>query len=65
MKYSLGYHRSEVIGAFTSIILIWGLLIWLNIEAVHRVKNPPKSIDTNVMIITSAIGLTCNIINIA
>ena len=34
LKNSYGYHRAEVIGALGSIIIIWGLLIWLLIEAV-------------------------------
>jgi len=64
LRYNTGYHRAEVLGAFTSIIMIWGLIIWLNIEAVHRINNPPEEIDTTVMIITSTVGLICNIINI-
>lgn len=31
--YSMGYHRAEILGAFVSIFLIWGLLGWLNYEA--------------------------------
>ena len=65
LKYNMGYHRAETLGAFSSILMIWGLLIWLNIEAVHRINNPPEEIDTTIMIITSGIGLLCNIINIA
>lgn len=34
---SFGYHRAEILGALASIALIWGLLIWLFIEAVDRV----------------------------
>ena len=33
-KYTMGYHRAEILGAFVSIFLIWGLLGWLNYEAV-------------------------------
>ena len=60
----MGYHRAEIFGAFTSIIIIWGLLIWLNTEAIYRINNPPEEINAIVMVITSCIGLTCNIINI-
>jgi zinc transporter 2 len=38
---SYGYQRAEVIGALTSIILIWGLTIWLIYEAVLRVIKRP------------------------
>ena len=34
LKKTFGYHRAEVLGALASIALIWGLLIWLLIEAV-------------------------------
>ena len=34
VKYSMGYHRAEILGAYVSIFFIWGLLGWLNYEAV-------------------------------
>lgn len=34
--YSMGYHRAEILGAFVSIFIIWGLLGWLNLEATRR-----------------------------
>ena len=37
---SYGYHRAEIIGALTSVIIIWALTVWLVIEAVNRVLNP-------------------------
>lgn len=60
---SYGYHRAEVLGAMLSVFVIWGLLIWLNIEAINRIITPPKDINADVMLITSIIGLMCNIIN--
>ena len=38
---SYGYHRAEIIGALTSIILIWGLTAWLIYEAIKRLINKP------------------------
>ena len=35
-KLSFGYARAEILGAMASIFIIWGLLIWLMVEAVHR-----------------------------
>jgi zinc transporter 2 len=60
---SYGYHRSEILGAILSIFVIWGLLVWLNIEAVARMIDPPKNINADVMLITAIIGLICNIVN--
>ena len=39
-KFSLGFHRAEILGVFLSVFLIWALLIWLNIEAVDRILYP-------------------------
>ena len=62
---SFGFHRAEILGALLSIFLIWGLLIWLNIEAINRIITPPEDINPDVMLITSIVGLLCNVINFA
>jgi zinc transporter 2 len=36
--YSFGYHRSEVLGALASIIIIWALVVALFVEAVKRTE---------------------------
>ena len=33
-QMSFGYHRAEILGALASILLIWGLLIWLIVEGI-------------------------------
>ena len=63
MKRTYGYHRADVIGALGSILIIWGLLIWLLIEAVHRLFNP-TDINGELMLITACFGLGCNIANL-
>lgn len=60
---SFGYHRAEILGALASILFIWGLLIWLFIEAIHRIVHP-EEIDGLIMLITACVGLVCNIIAI-
>lgn len=60
---SFGYARAEILGALASILLIWGLCIWLFIEAVNRVIELPD-VDGEVMLITAAVGLVCNFVNI-
>lgn len=59
---SYGYHRSEVIGAMGSIILIWGLTILLLYEATDRIVKKAMVTDPLVMLITAAFGLFCNIV---
>ena len=58
--HSYGYHRAEVIGSLTSILIIWGLTIWLLSEAIKRIENP-EPVEGEVMLITAAAGLAANI----
>lgn len=60
---SFGYHRAEILGALASILLIWGLIVYLFIEAIHRIVHP-EIIDGEIMLITACVGLVCNIISI-
>ena len=62
-ELSFGYHRAEILGALASILLIWGLIIWLFIEAINRFINRPE-VNGEIMLITACIGLACNFINI-
>lgn len=62
-QMSFGYHRAEILGALASVLLIWGLIIWLFIEAIHRLVDP-EEIDGTVMLITAAVGLVFNFISI-
>ena len=63
LKNSYGYHRADVIGALGSIMIIWGLLIWLLVEAVHRLLNP-TDIDGELMLFIAIFGLCCNVTNL-
>jgi zinc transporter 2 len=56
-----GYHRAEVIGALSSVLIIWCLTVWLIIEAVHRIFNP-KPISSYLMLAISLCGLSFNLI---
>jgi zinc transporter 2 len=60
---SFGYHRAEILGALASIMLIWGIIIYLFIEAIHRLIDP-EEINGKVMLITACVGLICNFISI-
>lgn len=58
---SYGWHRSEIVGTMVSIILIWGLTVWLLYEATLRVLNP-QPVVTGIMLIVAVMGLFFNII---
>jgi cation diffusion facilitator family transporter len=57
-----GYHRAEVIGALTSVLLIWvvtGILVYM---AIQRIVSKDFEINAPIMLITSGVGLIVNII---
>ncbi|KAJ4449252.1 hypothetical protein ANN_00649 [Periplaneta americana] len=59
---SFGWHRAEVIGALTSVLMIWvvtGILVYL---AVERVITRDFEIDSTPMLITSALGIVVNLV---
>lgn len=66
--YSFGYHRSEVLGALASIVIIWALVVALFAEAIIRtreiIKGEPYDIDAKIMLILAVVSLLCNIFNL-
>jgi len=56
-----GYHRAEVIGALSSILIIWVLTVWLITEAIDRIFHPREIIGLIMMGIATC-GLIFNII---
>ena len=58
---TFGYHRAEVIGALSSILIIWVLTIWLITEAIDRIFHPREIIGLIMMGIATC-GLIFNII---
>lgn len=60
-ELSFGFHRAEVIGTLVSVILIWGLTVWLLYEATLRFWTP-QPIDGPIMFITAVLGLIFNLI---
>ncbi|CAG0917010.1 unnamed protein product [Notodromas monacha] len=58
---SFGWYRAEVIGALTSVLMIWvvtGILVYMAFE---RVMQDNFDIDAQVMLITSGVGVAVNI----
>ncbi|XP_065819905.1 zinc transporter 2 [Labrus bergylta] len=59
---NFGWHRSEILGAFVSVISIWivtGALVYLAIE---RIVRNDYEIDGHVMLVTSGCAVIVNII---
>ena len=60
-NFTFGYHRFEVLGALASILIIWGLTVWLLMAAVWRIKHPNPIVGF-LMVCIAAGGLLFNII---
>ncbi|CAH0695548.1 unnamed protein product [Spodoptera exigua] len=61
-RMPFGWYRAEVIGALTSVLLIWvvtGVLVYM---AIQRVIYKEFEINATVMLITSAVGVAVNLI---
>jgi cation diffusion facilitator family transporter len=59
---SFGWHRAEVLGALTSVLMIWvvtGILVYL---AVQRVITRDFEIEATSMLITSGVGVVVNLV---
>lgn len=61
-RMSFGWYRAEVIGALTSVLLIWVVTAILVYMAVQRVISGDYEIQATIMLITASIGVLVNII---
>lgn len=60
-RMSFGWHRAEVVGALTSILLIWvvtGILCYI---ATERILENNFEVDATIMVITAAVGVVVNL----
>ena len=60
-NFTFGYHRFEVLGALASILIIWGLTVWLLMAAIWRIRHPNPIVGF-LMVCIAAGGLLFNII---
>lgn len=58
---SFGFHRAEVIGALTSVLMIWVVTAILVYAAVLRVIEHDFELNGGFMLISSGIGILVNI----
>jgi zinc transporter 2 len=63
--FTYGYHRAEILGALGSIMIIWGMVLWLVWEATDRIIHTDKiDIEAWIMLLTAFISLACNIFSL-
>eukprot|EP01053_Blabericola_migrator_P003513 Blabericola_migrator_1__3512@NODE_2040_length_3379_cov_208_454710_g1295_i0_p1_GENE_NODE_2040_length_3379_cov_208_454710_g1295_i0NODE_2040_length_3379_cov_208_454710_g1295_i0_p1_ORF_typecomplete_len472_score78_82Cation_efflux/PF01545_21/1_9e53Herpes_LMP1/PF05297_11/0_00018Herpes_LMP1/PF05297_11/1_9e03NicO/PF03824_16/8_5e02NicO/PF03824_16/0_01NicO/PF03824_16/3_2e02DUF4436/PF14494_6/5_2DUF4436/PF14494_6/40_NODE_2040_length_3379_cov_208_454710_g1295_i06432058 len=60
-KMSFGYARAEILGALFSVVVIWGLTIWLVAEAISRIIHP-EAVKAPIMVYTAIFGIVTNIV---
>lgn len=60
-KRTFGYHRFEILAAAFNAILLFGVAIYILVEALLRISNPPD-IQSNLMLIIASLGLLVNLI---
>jgi cation diffusion facilitator family transporter len=62
MRMSYGYHRSEILGALFSTLVIWVLTGALVYMAILRVIDPTFAVEPVPMLVTASCGVVFNII---
>lgn len=60
-KRTFGYHRFEILAAAFNAILLFGVAIYILVEAFLRISNPPD-IQSNLMLMIASLGLLVNLI---
>jgi len=62
-QMSFGFHRAEILGAVTSVLMIWALTGILVYEGILRLLHPPAHVDGKIMFIVATGGLFINILD--
>lgn len=57
--YTYGYHQAEILGALTSVLIVWAMTGVLLVEAIRRFSNL-EPVDGRLMLIMAVIGLFVN-----
>lgn len=59
---TFGYHRFEILAAAFNALLLFGVAIYILVEAYQRFKSPPE-IQTGPMMVIAVLGLVINLIS--
>ena len=59
-EHTYGYHRTGVIAALVNALVLWGISVWVLIEAYRRFSATPE-VDAQIFLIVGSIGLVVNI----
>jgi cobalt-zinc-cadmium efflux system protein len=59
--FTYGKQRYRVLAAFINGLALFGLTLWIAIEAVFRFLHP-EAVDVKIMLVIASIGLLCNVL---
>ncbi len=60
-KHSFGFGRSEALAAFVNGLIMLGVIVWISIEAIHRLL-APEQVQGSLVMIVALIGLAVNLV---
>ena len=59
-EHTYGFHRTEVIAALVNALALWGISVWVFIEAYRRFAVTPE-VDSQLFLIVGLVGVVVNI----
>jgi cobalt-zinc-cadmium efflux system protein len=62
--HTFGLHRVEILAALANAVLLGGVAVYIIIEAIRRLGDPP-SLDTGPVLVVGTVGLVANLVGYA
>ena len=62
-EHTYGFHRTEVLAALINALTLWGISVWVLLEAYRRVAATPE-VNGTLLLIVGSIGLVVNIASV-
>lgn len=62
--HTFGLYRLEILAAFVNALLLFGVAIWVVVEAARRLTEPPEILD-GPMLVVAVLGLVVNLLAFA
>ncbi|HUV47626.1 MAG TPA: cation diffusion facilitator family transporter [Actinomycetes bacterium] len=62
-RRTFGYYRLEILAALANAVLLIGVALWVLVEALDRLQNPPD-VAAGTMLLFALVGLAANLVGI-
>lgn len=59
-RNTFGYHRTGILTAFTSALMLIAIVLWVGYEAIARFRHP-QTVTPSVMFVAAAVGIVVNL----